>query len=331
MGTNERCREDIVRIVVLDGYTLNPGDLDWNGLHRLGDCVIHDRTRPEDVIGEARDAECVLTNKTVLDRDIISQLPRLEYIGVLATGYNVVDVDFASERGIKVTNVPDYGTPAVAQMVFALLLELTNRVGHHSRTVFDGKWSDCPDFCYWDFPLIELGGLTMGIVGYGRIGQAVAKLSRAFEMKVLVHSKGGLPELPDGITSCSLEDVFRESDVVSLHCPLSPETRRVVSAERLGNMKPTAYLINTSRGELVDEQALADALNEGRIAGAGLDVLPKEPPEPTSVLFKAKNLYITPHIAWASRSARRRLMDIAVSNLEAFVAGRDQNVISPIP
>jgi glycerate dehydrogenase len=260
----------------------------------------------------------------------MSQLPELRYIGVLATGYNVVDIDGAADRGITVTHVPDYGTPAVAQMVFALVLELTNRVGHHSNTVFQGKWSECPDFCYWDFPIIELSGLTMGIVGYGRIGSAVANLARSFGMKVLVNTKEGPPLMPEGMTSGSLETIFRESDVVSLHCPLTSQTKGMVNAGAIDMMKPTAYLINTSRGELVEEAVLADALNQDRIAGAALDVLPKEPPDADCPLFQAKNLYITPHIAWASRSARKRLMDIAVSNLEAFLAGKEQNVIKPV-
>lgn len=319
-----------MKIVVLDGYTLNPGDLDWDGLRRLGECAFHDRTERQDVLRRAKDAGCVLTNKTVLDGDLMSQLPELRYIGVLATGYNVVDIDGAADRGITVTNVPDYGTPAVAQMVFALLLELTNRVGHHSSTVLQGKWTECPDFCYWDFPIIELSGLTMGIVGYGRIGSAVANLAQSFGMKVLVNTKESPPLMREGMTSGSLETIFRESDVVSLHCPLTSQTKGMVNAGAIDMMKPTAYLINTSRGELVDETALADALNQDRIAGAALDVLPKEPPDADCPLFQAKNLYITPHIAWATRSARKRLMDIAVSNLEAFLAGREQNVIKPV-
>jgi glycerate dehydrogenase len=318
-----------VNIVVLDGHTLNPGDLCWDGLSRLGSCTVYDRTGPGDVVQRAKDAEYVLTNKTVLDDEVMSRLPKLTYIGVLATGYNVVDVAGASKRGITVTHVPDYGTPAVAQMVFALLLELTNRVCHHSNTVFQGKWSQCPDFCYWDFPIIELSGLTMGIVGYGRIGRAVAELARAFGMKIRVHTKEVPPRMPEHVTTCSLEAVFRESDVISFHCPLTSETKGLVSADRLKLMKPGAYLINTSRGELVDPVALAGALNQDRIAGAALDVLPKEPPDADSPLFKAKNLFITPHIAWASRSARRRLMDIAVSNLAGFLSGKEQNVVGP--
>lgn len=318
-----------MNIVVLDGYTLNPGDLDWAGLSRLGHCILHDRTAPEKVVARAKDADCVMTNKTVLDDGVLSRLPRLKYIGVLATGYNVVDLESASARDITVTNVPDYGTASVAQMTFALLLELTNRVGHHSGTVFQGRWSESTDFCYWDFPVRELGGLTMGIVGYGQIGRAVAGLAQAFGMKVIINTKKPPAELPDGITSFSLEGLFRNSDVLSFHCPLTSDTRGLVNAQHLAMMKPSAYLINTSRGEIVEEEALADALNEGRIAGAALDVLPKEPPPPGCVLFEAKNLYITPHIAWAGRSARKRLMDIAVSNLEAFLAGKKQNVVNP--
>jgi len=316
-----------MKIVVLDGYTLNPGDLNWDPLRRLGDCVVYDRTGAEEVVERAGGADVVLTNKTVLDRKVITELPRLKYIGVLATGYNVVDVAYAAARGIPVTNVPDYSSPSVAQMVFALLLELTNRVGHHSQTVFEGRWSQSSDFCYWDFPVIELYGLTMGIVGYGRIGRAVGNLAQAFGMKILVHTKTVPPIMPAGIIPCDLGTLFCDSDVISLHCPLSQETKGLVDAERLDMMKPSAYLINTSRGELVVEEALANALNRGRIAGAGLDVLPKEPPDPNCSLFNANNLYITPHIAWASRSARNRLMHTAVSNLEAFLEGRDQNVI----
>ncbi len=315
-------------IVVLDGYTLNPGDLDWSGFRRLGHCVFYDRTEPEDVVSRANNADGVLTNKTRLDREMISQLPRLKYIGVLATGYDVVDVEYASQQGIIVTNVPAYSTRAVAQMVFALLLELTNRVHHHSNTVFQGKWSECPDFCYWDYPIVELYGLTMGIVGFGRIGRGVADLAHAFGMRLLAHTRTVPSETPKPIEWCSVETLFRDSDVISLHCPLSSETKGLVNAERLAMMKPTAYLINTSRGQLIDEAALADALNHGRIAGAALDVLAKEPPDPNCPLLQAKNIYITPHIAWATRSARKRLMDIAIFNLEAFLAGKEQNVIT---
>jgi glycerate dehydrogenase len=317
-----------VNIVVLDGYTLNPGDLDWSGFRRLGHCIFYNRTEPEDVVPRAKNADGVLTNKTRLDREVISELPRLKYIGVLATGYDVVDVEYALQQGIIVTNVPDYSTRSVAQMVFALLLELTNRVHHHSNTVFQGKWSESPDFCYWDYPIVELYGLTMGIVGFGRIGRAVADLARAFGMRVLVHTRRVPSETPEAIEWCSVERLFRDSDVISLHCPLSSETKGIVNAERVAMMKPTAYLINTSRGQLIDEAVVADALNHGLIAGAALDVLPKEPPDSSCPLLQAKNIYITPHIAWATRSARKRLMDIAISNLEAFLAGKEQNVIT---
>ncbi len=317
-----------MRIVVLDGYTLNPGDLSWGRLEALGDCSVYDRTALEDIVERAGDAEIVLTNKTVLSADVIRHLMRLRYIGVLATGYNVVDVEAANERGIPVTNVPSYGTTSVAQMVFAHLLNLTQHVAHHARTVRDGRWAACPDFCYWDMPLLELAGLTLGIVGFGRIGRAVAGLAQAFGMKVIVHDVIVPAEMPEGCRMVELEDVFREADVLSLHCPLTPRTGKLVNAERLALMKPTAFLINTSRGPLIDEPALADALNAGRLAGAGLDVLSAEPPAADNPLLKAKNCYITPHIAWATRSARQRLLSIAIDNVAAFIAGRPQNVVN---
>src|SRR5439155_3995323 len=310
----------IMKIVVLDGFTLNPGDLSWDELKSLGDCEIRDRTPLEEVAKRAADAEIVLTNKAPVTRESILSLPKLKYIGVLATGYNIVDVAAARQRNIVVTNVPTYGTKSVAQMTFALLLELTQHVGHHAQTVRDGRWTRSPDFCYWDYPLIELDGLTMGIIGYGRIGQAVGELARAFGMKVIAHSRKQSSE--------ELERLFRESDVISLHCPLTPETKHLVNTKRLGWMKPTAFLLNTSRGPLVDEAALAEALNAGRIAGAGLDVLSVEPPLADNSLFKAKNCFITPHIAWATRAARSRLMDAAVDNVRAVLAGKPKNVVS---
>ncbi len=316
-----------MRIVVLDGFTLNPGDLSWAELQALGPCDIYDRTPPEEVLTRAAKAEIVLTNKTLLKREQIEALPELRYIGVLATGYNVVDVEAARERRIPVTNVPSYGTPSVAQMTFALLLELTQRVGHHAATVREGRWTASQDFCYWDYPLIELEGLTMGIVGFGRIGRAVSRLACAFGLKVLAHDQVQPSEVPSDVRFVGIETLFRESDIVSLHCPLTPKTRHLVNAERLASMKPTAFLLNTSRGPLVDEQALADALNAGRIAGAGLDVLPVEPPPAHSPLLRARNCFITPHIAWATRAARARLMDIAVANVRSFIAGHPMNVI----
>jgi glycerate dehydrogenase len=318
-----------MKIVVLDGYTLNPGDLSWAELCMLGDCAIHDRTPPPEVVPRARGAEVVLTNKTVLSAEILEQLPELRYVGVLATGYNVVDVAAAKRRNIVVTNVPTYGTTSVAQMTMALLLELTQHVGHHAQTVRQGRWSACPDFCYWDYPLLELAGLTMGIIGYGRIGRAVGELASAFGMHVLVHDIACPPQLPPGTEWADLELLLRQSDVVSLHCPLTPETHALINREHLAWMKPTAFLLNTSRGPLVDEVALAEALNEARLAGAGLDVLALEPPGRDNPLLQAKNCHITPHIAWATRAARARLLEVAVQNVRAFLAGQSQNVVNP--
>jgi glycerate dehydrogenase len=317
-----------MKIVILDGFTLNPGDLSWDGLKSLGDCEIYDRTSPDEVVKRAADAELVLTNKTVLTREQINRLPKLKYIGVLATGYNIVDVAAARERGVPVTNVPTYGTRSVAQMTFALLLELTQHVGHHAQTVNEGRWARSPDFCYWDYPLMELDGLTMGIVGFGRIGRTVADLAVAFGMKVLAHSRTIPQEKSQNIDFVDLARLFRTADVVSLHCPLTTETKHLVNAERLSSMKATAFLLNTSRGPLIDESALAKALNSDQIAGAAVDVLEAEPPRADNPLFTAKNSLITPHIAWATRSARARLMATAVANAKAFLEGKLQNVVN---
>jgi glycerate dehydrogenase len=264
----------------------------------------------------------------VLNREHISSLPKLKYIGVLATGFNVVDVVAARERGVAVANVPTYGTRSVAQMTLALLLELTQHVGHHAQTVQEGRWTRSPDFCYWDYPLIELEGLALGIVGFGRIGQAVAELARAFGMKVLVSTPHSPATLPIGTEWVEVDELFRRSDAVSLHCPLTDQTRHLVNAARLAQMKATAFLLNTSRGPLVDEQALAEALQSGRIAGAALDVLSVEPPRPDNPLLSARNCLITPHIAWATRAARQRLMQTAVANVKAFLSGQPQNVVN---
>lgn len=314
-------------IVVLDGYTLNPGDLSWETLERLGTCAVYDRTSRHHVVARAADATVVLTNKTVLDATVLAQLPRLRYVGVLATGYNVVDVAAARARDIVVTNVPDYGTPAVAQMTLALLLELTNHVGAHAVSVRAGRWCAAPDFCYWDYPLVELAGLTLGVVGYGRIGRAVARVAAALGMTVLVHDPvaGATGE---AVKRVDLDALFRESDVVSLHCPLTAENRHLVNAARLALMKPTALLVNTARGPLVDQAALAAALNEGRLAGAALDVLEVEPPPVDNPLLRAPNCLITPHQAWATRAARQRLMATAVANVRAFLAGQPENVVT---
>lgn len=316
-----------MKIVVLDGFTLNPGDLSWEELRALGECVIYDRTAPEETLTRAAEAEIVLTNKVVLSREHIARLPRLRYISVLATGTNVVDLAAARERGIPVSNVPAYSTMSVAQATFALLLELTHHTGHHAQAVRQGRWSQCPDFSFHDFPLIELAGLTMGVIGFGSIGRAVAGIARAFGMAVLAFNPSPKPA-PEGVRFVELESLFRESDVVSLHCPLTPQTERLVNAARLALMKPTAFLLNTSRGPVVDESALAAALNEGRLAGAGLDVLSIEPPPPDNPLLRARNCLITPHYAWATAAARRRLMQVTVENVRAFLAGRPQNVVN---
>lgn len=317
-----------MKIVVLDGYALNPGDLSWVDLEGLGELTVYDRTSDEDIAGRAEGAEIVITNKTVLSAGIIEQLEDLRYICVLATGYNVVDVEAARSCGVAVSNVPTYGTDSVAQMVFAHLLNLTLNVGGHAESVSRGEWGRCVDFCYWQTPLIELCGLTMGIVGMGRIGRAVAKIAIAFGMKVLACDVARPESVPAGCVMADMDDVFREADVVSLHCPLTEETERLVNAQRLGMMKKGAFLINTSRGGLVDEGALAEALNDESIAGAGLDVLSAEPPEEDNPLIEARNCYITPHIAWATHAARRRLLDTVVGNVRAFTVGQLQNVVN---
>ncbi len=313
-----------MQITVLDSHTANPGDLDWKALQQLGSCTFHDRTADADTVGRALDADIVLTNKTPLSSDTIAALPRLKYIGVLATGCNVVDIQAARQRGIPVCNVPEYSTPNVAQAVFALLLELTNQTGHHAQTVREGRWSASQDFCYWDGELVELAGLTLGIIGYGRIGQAVATVGRSFGMKILAHrrSASSCPESTD------IQTLLHHSDVVTLHCPLTPQTQQFVNAATIAEMKPTAFLINTSRGGLVNEIDLARALNDGRIAGAGLDVLSVEPPSISNPLLTAKNCIITPHIAWATRNARRRLLEVTAANVRAFQEGRPQNVVN---
>jgi len=315
-----------MNIVVLDGYTLNPGDLSWKSLQALGYCEIYNRTSPESVVQIAENADIVLTNKTVLDADIIAQLPKLQYIGVLATGYNVVDVAAAQKRNIIVTNVPAYGVSSVAQMVFALLLELTHQVGHHAHGVHAGRWSSQPDFCYWDMPMIDLANKTMGIVGYGAIGQQVAKIAEAFNMSVLVHT----PHPPENVKNVDLNTLLQESHVVSLHCPLNSKTQNLINADSLKIMNSAAILINTSRGGLVDEHALAHALYRNEIAGAGLDVLSKEPPDAENPLFTAPNCFITPHIAWATFASRQNLLQEVVKNIQAFLRGEARNVIKNV-
>ncbi|MFQ5641962.1 MAG: D-2-hydroxyacid dehydrogenase [bacterium] len=317
-----------MEIVILDGYTLNPGDLDWGGFEALGCCTVYDRTLPAEIAERAKDAEIVLTNKVELSQETLSKLQKLRYIGVLATGYNVVNIKAARRRGIPVTNIPTYGTNSVAQMVFAHILELTQNVGHHSQTVRLGQWSRSQDWCYWERPMIELDELTMGIVGFGRIGQRVGQIATAFGMQVIAFDTFQPSPLPSWAQMVPLDTVFKESDVVSLHCPLFPENHKFVNTSKINLMKPSAFLINTSRGPLVNEQDLADALNSDRIAGAGLDVLSTEPPSDDNPLLQAKNCSITPHISWATRAARARLMNIAVENLQAFLDNKPQNVVN---
>jgi glycerate dehydrogenase len=315
-----------MQIAFLDSFTLNPGDLSWVELEKLGECIFFDRTPVDEIIDRAAHAEIVLTNKTPLSRETQAQLPKLKYIGVAATGYNIVDVAAARQRGIVVTNVPGYASQSVTQSVIAHLLNFTLHVAQHGQSVSVGKWSKCEDFCYWDYPLIELAGLTLGIVGLGQIGRAVAKAADAFGMKVIAYDASAVIP-PQGVQMVAIEELFRQSDVVSLHCPLTPQTTNLINAERLAWMKPTAFLINTSRGPLIDENALAEALNAGRIAGAGLDVLSVEPPPPELPLLKAKNCCITPHIAWATVSARKRLLGEVTENVRAFLAGTPRNAV----
>jgi len=324
----ERKVEAYMNIVVLDGYGLNPGDLSWERLHKIGDAKIYDRTAKEDIIERIGDAEIVLTNKTPINAEIMDKT-KIKYIGVLATGYNVVDVEAAKERGIIVTNVPAYSTASVAQMVFAHVLEICNHVAHHDRTVKEGKWEKCPDFCYWERHLIELDGKVMGIIGYGRIGQAVAKVAQAFGMKVIAYSPRKRKELEnENMRYVELDELFSQSDIISLHAPLFESTRNIINKESISKMKKSVIIINTSRGPLVNEQDLADALNSGRIYAAGVDVVSEEPIKANNPLLKAKNIFITPHIAWAPKEARVRLMNIAMENIEAYLAGRPINVVN---
>jgi len=316
-----------MKIVVLDGYALNPGDLSWEGLKSLGDCQIFDRTKPEEVFSRISDVEAVITNKVIIDKHMLSQLPALEYIGVTATGYNVVDVLAATERNIVVTNIPAYSTDSVAQLVFSHILNVTNRVELHANSVKAGNWTRKPDFAYWKTPQVELAGKTLGIIGFGRIGRKVAEIALAFGMKVVFQNRSVKNELPEGMVQKSLEEVFSESDFLSLNCPLTSENAAFVNKSRIETMKPAAVLINTGRGALINEADLAEALNSGRIAAACLDVLSTEPPLQQNPLISAKNCFITPHIAWATFEARQRLMNITVENLKNYLSGTAKNVV----
>jgi glycerate dehydrogenase len=317
-----------MKIIVLDGYGLNPGDLTWKGFEELGELTVYDRTSPSELLERAAGAEALVTNKTLITSENMDALPDLKYIGVLATGYNVVDIDAAKARGIVVTNIPAYSTASVAQMVFAHILNITQRVGYYADENKQGRWTKNADFCYWDTHLVELQGKKMGIVGFGNIGQATARIAQAFGMEVCVYSSKPQFALPSGIKKMELDELFGECDVVSLHCPLTPDTKEMVNAERLSKMKPNAVLINTGRGPLINEQDLADALNEGKIAAAGLDVLSVEPSVEGNPLLGARNCFITPHIAWATLEARTRLMDIAVQNLKSYQKGQIVNNVA---
>ncbi|MBL7968290.1 MAG: D-2-hydroxyacid dehydrogenase [Prolixibacteraceae bacterium] len=316
-----------MKIVVLDGYALNPGDLSWNELKSLGECQIFDRTKPDEVFSRISDAEVIITNKVVIGKHLIEQLPALQYIGVTATGYNVVDVLAANENDVVVTNIPAYSTDSVAQLVFSHILNVANRVELHAKSVQAGDWSANPDFAYWKTPQVELAGKTLGIVGYGRIGQKVAAIACAFGMKVIFQNRTRKINLPEGVVQKSLAEVFSESDFVSLNCPLTAENMGFVNNSLIETMKPTVVLINTGRGGLVNETDLANALNSGRIAAACLDVLSTEPPSSLNPLLSAKNCFISPHIAWATFEARQRLMNITVENLKNYLQGKPKNVV----
>jgi glycerate dehydrogenase len=318
-----------MKLVVLDGYTLNPGDLSWDGLKNFGDLVIYDRTPPEKVYERSLGADILFTNKTPVKEEVINELKGLKYIGVLATGYNVVDINAAKRLGIPVTNVPGYGTSSVVQLTFALLLELCHRVQRHDDSVKKGDWSNSPDFCYWNYPLIELSGKTIGIIGYGNIGRQVGEVATAFGMNIIGNSRTWTDESQKkNFRWAEVPDLLEQSDVVSLHCPLFPETAGIINKKNLARMKRSSFLLNTSRGPLIIEEDLADALNNDLIAGAGVDVLSTEPPSKNNPLVHAKNCIVTPHIAWATKEARRRLMQMAVDNLSDFLSGNAKNVVN---
>ncbi len=321
-----------MKIVVLDGYCLNPGDLSWDAFAAMGELTVYDRTSlndEEEIIRRIGDAQAVLTNKTPLSRAVLERRPQVRYIGILATGYNVVDTAAARERGIPVCNVPGYSTRSVAQLAIALLLEICHHVGRHDQAVHAGRWSACPDYCFWDYPLIELAGKTMGIIGYGSIGQAVGEIAGALGMEVIANSRHSWPDGTKTAQYVPLEELLRRSDVVSLHCPLFPETRGLINRETIAQMKDGSILLNNSRGPLIVERDVADALNSGKLYAAGVDVADTEPLPAESPLLTAKNCVITPHISWAPLEARRRLMRMAAENLGAFLAGAPANVVNP--
>lgn len=321
-----------MKIVVLDGYTLNPGDLDWKELESLGECTVYDRTSLTDVgevIERIGDADIVYTNKTPLPEKVFKECKNLKFIGVLATGYNVVDIAAAKKKNIPVANIPTYGTAAVGQFAIALLLEICHHIGHHSKIVHEGKWAANPDWCFWDYPLIELDGKTMGIIGYGRIGQATGKIAQALGMKVLAYDSYRNKELEsDTCHYVDLDELLATSDVIALHCPLFPETEKIINKSTIAKMKDGVIILNNSRGQLIEEKDLAEALNSGKVMAAGLDVVSTEPIKNDNPLLYAKNCLITPHISWAPKESRKRLMDIAVSNLQEFLNGTPKNIVN---
>lgn len=317
-----------MKIVILDGYTANSGDLSWEPLQSMGELTVYDRTRPEDTVERVKDADIVLTNKVCLRKQEIEQLPQLKYIGVLATGYNVVDIETVREHGIIVTNVPAYSTESVAQMVFSHLLTVTNRTEHYAILNREGKWSASPDFSYWDTSLTELCGKTFGIVGLGNIGQRVAAIAQAFGMKVIACTSKSGNELPSGVGKRTMDELLKESDVLSLHCPLTPDTHHLINRQTLQMMKPSAILINTGRGPLINDQDVADALNDNRLNAFCADVLTEEPPQSGNPLLSCEHAFITPHIAWATKEARTRLVEVAINNVKAFVENKPINVVS---
>ena len=318
-----------MKIVILDGYTENPGDLSWSGLEALGELTVYDRSPPEQVADRIGDAEIVILNKTPLPREMLDRCPNVRYIGVLATGYNIVDVQAAKERGIPVCNIPTYGTDAVGQFAIAMLLEICHHVAHHDAAVHEGRWESCPDWCFWDYPLIELAGKTMGIIGFGRIGRTTGRIARALGMQVVACDSIETDEGREIGRYLPLEELFACSDVIALHCPLFPETQGIINRDTIAKMKDGVILLNNSRGPLIVEQDLADALNSGKVYAAGLDVVSTEPIRGDNPLLKAKNCLITPHISWAPKESRQRLMGIAVESLRAFLDGNPINVVNP--
>ena len=316
-----------MKIVELDAYAANPGDLSWDGLKELGDFVLYERTKPEDIVSRAKDADAILINKVRITDEILAQLPKLKYIGELATGYNNIDIKAASKRGITVCNIPAYSTDSVAQMTFAHILNITNQVAHYADESRSGHWSKNPDFCYWDTPLPELSAKTLGIVGLGNIGMKVAKIALDFGMDVFAYTSKNSADLPAGIQKTTVEGLLGASDILTLHCPLTDDTRELINKETLALMRLGSIIINTGRGQLVNEQDVADALESGQLLGYGADVLTEEPPRADNPLLKQPHAYITPHIAWATKEARQRLLNICVENIKAFQAGQPINVV----